>query len=448
MTFGIECAYNADLTEVGMDIFEINGGKPLCGSAAVQGSKNSVLPILAASLLGDGCEIENCPALSDVDVALRILRRLGCSAEFKNGVATVAPTGREAVDIPDGLMREMRSSVIFLGAVLARSGEAEIYFPGGCRLGPRPIDMHLDALEKLGVEIETDGGRISCRAHKLRGAQINFDSVSVGATENAMLAAVLAEGETLISNAAREPEIVDLQNFLNKMGACVSGAGSNVIHIKGVRRLHGARHSVIPDRIAAATVLSAAAACGGNVELGRCRPDHMETVLKSLHEMGCELEIKPDSVALKRRGRLKAPRPIVTAAYPGFPTDAQPLLMAAGLTAEGSSVFVENIFENRYAQVPELRRMGADIITSGRVAAVVGVERLIGAEVEAADLRGGAALLIAAMSAEGYSRVAGAKHIDRGYECPEELFGSLGAKIKRKEVKDSERQQKEQTQER
>jgi len=430
-----------------MEIFEISGGRPLYGSAITQGSKNSVLPILAASLLGGGSEISNCPDLADVDTALRILRRLGCSAEFENGVATVVPAGREAVDIPDGLMREMRSSVVFLGAVLARSGEAEIYFPGGCRLGPRPIDMHLAALEKLGAEIETDGGRISCRAHKLKGAQINFDSVSVGATENAMLAAVLAEGDTLISNAAREPEIVDLQNFLNKMGACVSGAGSNVIHIKGVRRLHGARHSVIPDRIAAATVLSAAAACGGKAELGRCRPEHMTAVLKSLSEMGCRIEVGNDSIVLERKGELKAPYPIITAAYPGFPTDAQPLLMAACLKAQGNSVFVENIFENRYAQVPELRRMGADIITSGRAAAVVGVEGLTGAEVEAADLRGGAALLTAAMSADGCSHVTGTKHIDRGYERPEELFGSLGAQIKRREVKDSEQQQKEQTQE-
>jgi len=430
-----------------MEIFEIIGGKPLYGSAVTQGSKNSVLPILAASLLGDGCEISNCPALSDVDTALQILRRLGCSADFRDGTVSVSASGREAVDIPDGLMREMRSSVIFLGAVLARSGEAEIYFPGGCRLGPRPIDMHLAALEKLGAEIEIDGGRISCRAARLKGAQINFDSVSVGATENAMLAAVLAEGDTLISNAAREPEIVDLQNFLNKMGACVKGAGSNVIHIKGVRRLHGARHSVIPDRIAAATVLAAAAACGGRVELGRCRPGDMGAVLKALREMGCKLETGSDRIVLERRERLKAPRPIVTAAYPGFPTDAQPLLMAAGLTAEGNSVFIENIFENRFAQVPELRRMGGTIVTSGRAAAVVGVEKLMGAEVEAADLRGGAALLVAAMSAEGRSRVAGTKYIDRGYQCPETVFAALGAQIKRKEVKDAERQQKKQAQE-
>ena len=429
-----------------MEIFEISGGRPLYGSAVTQGSKNSVLPILAASLLGGSSEISNCPDLSDVDTALRILRRLGCDAQFKNGIVTVAVTGREAIDIPDGLMREMRSSVIFLGAVLARSGEAEIYFPGGCRLGPRPIDMHLAALEKLGAEIEIDGGRISCRAAKLKGVQINFDSVSVGATENAMLAAVLAEGDTLISNAAREPEIVDLQNYLNKMGACVRGAGSNVIHIRGVRRLHGARHNVIPDRIAAATVLSAAAACGGKVELGKCRPGDMGAVLRSLREMGCRMELGSDKIVLERKGRLKAPRPIVTAAYPGFPTDAQPLLMAASLTAEGNSVFVENIFENRYAQVPELRRMGGIIITSGRAAAVTGVDRLMGAEVEAADLRGGAALLIAAMSAEGRSRVAGAKYIDRGYQCPEAVFASLGAQIKRIEVKDAEQQQKKQTQ--
>ncbi len=430
-----------------MEIFEICGGMPLHGSVAVQGSKNSVLPILAASLLGDGCEIGNCPALSDVDTALRILQRLGCKAELKNGAVTVVPCGGQTVDIPDGLMREMRSSVIFLGAVLARSGEAEIYFPGGCRLGPRPIDMHLAALEKLGAEISIDGGRISCRAPKLRGAQINFDSVSVGATENAMLAAVLAEGETLISNAAREPEIVDLQNFLNKMGADVNGAGSNVIHIKGVRRLHGTRHTVIPDRIVAATVLSAAAACGGKVELGRCRPGDIGAVLRSLREMGCSMKTDGDRIVLERRERLKAPRPIVTAAYPGFPTDAQPLLMAASLKAEGNSIFVENIFENRYAHIPEMRRMGATIIASGRAAAVVGAKKLMGAEVEAADLRGGAALLVSAMSAEGESLVAGGKYIDRGYECPEELFAELGAQIKRREVKDSEQQQKKQAQE-
>lgn len=426
-----------------MKIFEVSGCGPLRGSTVTQGSKNSVLPILAASMLGGGSEISNCPELSDVEVSLRILRHLGCVCALRDGVVTVDATGANAVNIPDGLMREMRSSVIFLGAVLARHGEAEICFPGGCRLGPRPIDMHLAALKRLGAEIEADGGRISCRAAKLRGAQINFSSVSVGATENAMIAASLAEGETLIANAAREPEIVDLQNFLNKMGACISGAGSNVIHIKGVKELCGASHRVIPDRIAAATVLSAAAACGGRVELGRCRPQDMEAVLAVLGEMGCRMEIGSDSILLESIGRLKAPKPIVTAAHPGFPTDAQPLLMAASLKAEGNSVFIENIFENRYAHVPELRRMGAEIITSGRAAAVIGVERLAGAEVEAADLRGGAALLIAAMSAEGVSQIAGTEYIDRGYETPEAVFTELGAQIRRKEVEDAEQQKKQ-----
>lgn len=430
-----------------MEIFEVSGGVPLSGSAAAQGAKNSILPILAASLLGDGSEIANCPALSDVDAALRILRHLGCSARLKNGIVSVDASKADAANIPDELMREMRSSVIFLGAVLARRGEAEIFFPGGCRLGPRPIDMHLAALEKLGAEIEIDGGRISCRAAKLKGAQINFDSVSVGATENAMIAASMAEGETLITNAAREPEIADLQSFLNKMGANISGAGTNVIHIKGTHRLHGAQHSIIPDRIAAATVLFAVASCGGRVELGRCRPQDMEAVLTVLHEMGCRLDIGSDSIIIERSGRLKAPKPIVTAAHPGFPTDAQPLAMAASLTAEGNSVFIENIFESRYAQVPELRRMGGTIITSGRAAAVIGTDRLNPAWVEAADLRGGAALLIAAMTAEGVSRVAGTKFIDRGYEAPEAVFAALGAEIKRKEVKDAEQQQKKQAQE-
>lgn len=429
------------LPEVKMEILEICGKTPLYGSVKAQGAKNSVLPILAASILcADECEIENCPNLSDVDIALDILRCLGCKAEFKNGTARVDAASASGIHIPDGLMREMRSSVIFLGAVTARFGEAEIYLPGGCKLGPRPIDLHLDALEKLGAKIHIDGGKINCRAKKLHGAEINFKFVSVGATENAMIAASFAEGETIITNAAREPEIVDLQNFLNKMGADISGAGGNIIKIRGKNEPHGTRHSVIPDRIAAATVLCAAAACGGKTEVYACEPESLAAVTGVLSEMGCDIETGGDWIRLSSQGRLKAPKPVKTETYPGFPTDAQPLLMAASLTAEGTSVFVENIFESRFAHVSELKRMGADIITSGRSAAVTGVKRLTAAEVEAPDLRGGAALMIAAMNAEGVSEIFGTQYINRGYEAPEEVFSSLGAKIRRKEVSTAEPQ--------
>ena len=417
-----------------MEIFEICGGNPLHGSVPVQGSKNSALPLLAASVLcRDGCELENCPDISDVGAAIRILRHLGCKAWAAGGTVTVDAESLKRTDIPDGLMREMRSSVIFLGAVLARCGEAEIYFPGGCRLGPRPIDMHLDAMERLGADVVTDGGRISCRAKRLRGAAVNFRSVSVGATENTMIAAATADGETVITNAAREPEIAELAAFLNAMGADIAGAGSSVIKIRGVSELHGARYRVMPDRIAGATILAAAAACGGSVELGRCLPGHMTAVLDALHDMGCRIEPGTDSVRLSCGG-LHAARPVETDVYPGFPTDAQPLLMAASLKAEGTSVFVENIFESRFSHAAELRRMGGDIIISGRTAAVTGVRRLHGAQVEAGDLRGGAALMIAALSADGASRLGGVEYINRGYETPELTFAQLGADIERKEA--------------
>ncbi len=426
-----------------MEIFEINGGAPLVGTAVVHGAKNSVLPILAAALLGDGCEIDNCPELTDVATALDILRCLGCKAELKNGVAFVTPGENDRISIPCELMGEMRSSVTFLGAILARSGEAEIYLPGGCRIGARPIDLHLDALAKLGAEIKQEGEKIVCIAPKLRGARIDFPMVSVGATENAIIAAALAEGDTIISNAAREPEIADLQNFLNKMGAHISGAGSSEIYIKGVERLHEARHRIIPDRIEAATVLCAAAACGGKAELGHCEPRDMAAVLEKLKEMGCILNIKGDSIYIERRDALKAALPVVTEAYPGFPTDAQPLLMAASLKAEGRSVYTETIFENRFAHVSELRRMGAEIAQSGRMAVVNGVKHLQAADVRAADLRGGAALMIAALSADGVSRVSGTEFINRGYEAPERVFAGLGAEIKRREVTDPERKKKQ-----
>ncbi len=416
-----------------MEYFEIIGGLPLSGSVSLQGSKNGLLPVLAASIIaGDVCEITNVPLISDLDVSVRILRALGCKAGINGDTALVDSSCADKCVISDELMREMRSSVVYLGALLARFGEAEISLPGGCKLGPRPIDMHLAALEKLGAEIKVDGGRISCRAARLRGAEINFETVSVGATENAMIAACAAEGTSVITNAAREPEIPALQAFLNAIGGDVAGAGTNTIKIRGKGRFHGARYRVLPDRIAGLTVLSAAAACGGRVELYGCVPGDMEPALASLHEMGCRLELADSCVAISGGGALTACRPVKTAPFPGFPTDAQPVVMAACLKAKGASVFVENIFEHRFAHIPELRRMGAEIICSCNTAAVMGVERLGGANLASPDLRGGAALVIAALSAEGESRVYGLEHIDRGYESMEKLFSSLGAKISRR----------------
>jgi UDP-N-acetylglucosamine 1-carboxyvinyltransferase len=416
-----------------MEYFDICGGLPINGSVRLQGSKNGLLPVLAASVLAGGeCIITNVPRISDLDVSIKILRSLGCKAEISGDTVSVDSAGADKCVISDELMREMRSSVVYLGALLARFGEAEISLPGGCKLGPRPIDMHLSALRKLGAEIDVDGGRICCRAPRLRGTDINFETVSVGATENAMIAACAAEGTTIITNAAREPEIPALQSFLNAIGGEVSGAGTNTIRIAGKKVFHGANHRVLPDRIAGLTVLSAAAACGGKVELRGCVPGDMEPVLSSLSEMGCGLELTKDSVTLFGGGALTACRPVKTAPFPGFPTDAQPVLMAACLKAKGTSVFVENIFEHRFAQIPEFKRMGAEIIASCNTAAVMGVERLSGASLASPDLRGGAALVIAALSAEGESRVYGLEHIDRGYEKMEEVFSSLGAKITRR----------------
>ncbi len=416
-----------------MEYYEIIGGLPLGGSVKLQGSKNGLLPVLAASVLaGDECRIENVPRISDLDVSVKILRDLGCKAEIIGNTALVDSSGADKCTISDELMREMRSSVVYLGALLARFGEAEISLPGGCKLGPRPIDLHLSALKKLGAEVKLESGRISCRAKRLRGAEINFETVSVGATENAMIAASAAEGITVITNAAREPEIPALQSFLNAIGGDVSGAGTNTIKIRGVRRFHGAEHRVLPDRIVGLTILSAAAACGGSVTLHGCVPEDMEPALKTLHEMGCRLELGGDMVKISDGGKLNACRPIKTAAFPGFPTDAQPILMAASLKAKGTSVFVENIFEHRFAQIPEFRRMGAEIICSCNTAAVMGAEKLSGASLCSPDLRGGAALVTAALSAEGVSRVYGLEHIDRGYECMEEVYSSLGADIRRR----------------
>lgn len=415
-----------------MSYLSIEGGAPLHGELTIQGSKNSVLPVLAATILArDVCRIENCPRLRDVGASVAILRHLGCRVR-RDGTALEVDTAPMArCDIPDELMREMRSSIIFLGAILARQGEAVLSYPGGCELGPRPIDLHLAALRELGAEITERYGELRCRAKCLRGTDITLAIPSVGATENAILAACGAEGTSVIYNAAREPEIVDLQALLRSMGARVNGAGGSIITVEGGTALHGCTHRVIGDRIVCATYLCAAAAAGGEVRLTGVDYRAVSTVALSLAESGCEVRSEADAISLRSTGALRSVRPVRTAPYPGFPTDAQPVLMAALLRSEGCTVFVENIFENRYRHVDELSRMGAEIRVAGRVAVVNGVRTLHGAAVKCTDLRGGAALVIAGLSAEGTTRVTELTHIDRGYDAIERDLAALGAQIRR-----------------
>lgn len=413
-----------------MSVWKVSGGKKLYGDLRIQGSKNAVLPIMAAAIV-TGCETEliNCPRLSDVEAAMSILRHLGCKAEREGDTVNIDSRGMNRTDIPHDLMREMRSSVIFLGAILARAHEAKLSYPGGCELGPRPIDLHLEALRSLGAEISEQGGSLYCRDNGLKGSRINLSFPSVGATENAMLTACGAKGETVITNAAKEPEIVDLQEFLRKLGVSVSGAGTSTITICGFVPQKRVGHRIMTDRIASATALCCAASAGGSITLKSVAPSDFETVTSALESMGCEIERKASSVKISVSRPLRAPRPIVTRPYPGFPTDAQPLLMAACLRAEGTTVFTENIFENRYRHAVELCRLGADISVVGRVAVVTGVNELIGAPVSATDLRGGAALVAAALGANGDTTIYDAGHIARGYEEFDKMLMSLGADV-------------------
>lgn len=417
-----------------MSIYQVEGGRTLEGTAIVHGAKNSVLPILAAAVLCPGVSVvHNCPDLSDVRASIAILEHLGCRVERSGDTVTVDASGLTRNDVPDALMREMRSSVIFLGAILARTGAAELSMPGGCELGPRPIDLHLAGLRDLGARIREEGGFLHCTAAHLTGREIVLALPSVGATENLMLSACGAEGVTVISNAAREPEIVDLQEFLNACGADVAGAGSSTVVVRGGRKLHGCRYRCMSDRIVAATYLCAVCAVGGDVFLRRAREEHLATVTASLRQAGCAITSDGAGIACRCMSRPGAVRPVRTAPYPGFPTDAQAILMAALVRSRGTTVFEENIFENRYRHVDELVRMGADIRVSGRTAVVTGVEHLSGAAVRCTDLRGGAALCVAALAAEGESRLFETGHIDRGYEDIVRDLGALGARISRTE---------------
>lgn len=413
----------------------VQGGRPLRGEVTIQGAKNSVLPILAATLLtAEQVEVRNCPRLRDVDASVRILRALGCEARWEGESLLVDTAGLNGCAISDILMREMRSSAIFLGAILARCGQAELSYPGGCELGPRPIDLHLNGLRELGAEIDDSGGLLHCKAARLKGRELVLSLPSVGATENLMLAACGAEGVTTICNAAREPEIEDLQNFLNACGGKVSGAGTSTVTVEGGRQFHGCSYTVMPDRIAAATYLCAVASAGGEGFLRGARERHLSTVTAVLREAGCDIRGTETGIACACRGRPRAVRPVRTAPYPGFPTDAQAVLMAALLRSRGTTVFEENIFENRYRHVDELTRMGADIRVAGRVAVVTGAQTLHGAAVRCTDLRGGAALCVAALAAEGKTHISETDHIDRGYQDIVSDLRALGADIARTET--------------
>ena len=418
-----------------MDKYVIDGGRKLYGTVALQSAKNSVLPLLAASILTEKrVVIRETPEITDVKCMAQILRELGADVRFSGGNAIIESADACCHEISSVLTGELRSSVFMLGSLLTRFHRALIAYPGGCDIGLRPIDLHLNALKQLGVSISERDGCIFCACEKLRGAEILLDFPSVGATENILLAAVKAEGRTVLAGAAKEPEIVDLQNFLNAMGAKVAGAGTDVIEIEGVKELHATTYRPMKDRIEAGTFLFAAAACGGDVEVVGVTPENIRLLLHKLRENGCKIHTKNDKIKIESRGRLRCNRRIETMPFPGFPTDLQAQATALNAGAEGGALIVENLFETRFKYVPELQKMGADIEVKGRHAFVRGVERLHGASVVAGDLRGGAALVIAALGAEGRTEVLDLSHIDRGYADFRGKLKRLGAEIRRVRV--------------
>lgn len=397
------------------------------------GAKNAVLPLLAACVLvRQPVVFSGCPDLSDVRNMLRLLESLGCSARREGAELYIDASGAQEHVMPEAISKLMRSSIFMLGPVLARFGRADFTYPGGCEIGLRPIDLHLQGLRALGAHIEEAHGHILCSG-KLRGGSVHLDYPSVGATENVMMAAVGAAGDTVIHNAAREPEIVDLAGFLNACGGCVRGAGTDTVMIRGGAELHGVQYAPVADRITAGTLLLAGAATQGDVFVRGARAQDMQALLAKLHEAGCDVRVYDDGVRAALHGRPRAVRRVETAPFPGFPTDMQAQMLALAARARGTSVLTENVFENRFNHVPDLCRMGADIIVAGRTAIVRGADALHGARVTAHDLRGGAALVLAALSAEGESVVEDVGHIDRGYESLEKELNALGAKIERTE---------------
>ena len=411
----------------------IDGGRNLSGEATVQGSKNSALPILAASLLSKGESVFfNCPKLSDVDCSVKILRYLGCKVKRSGHTLIVNTESLNRDDIPESMMRLMRSSIIYAGALLASTGKARLTFPGGCEIGNRPIDLHLAAFRRMGAQVTERHGELIFTAPKgLKGAQIALSFPSVGATENILIAASKAKGTTVITNAAREPEITDLADYLNACGASVRGAGEGTIVVDGKETLKPANHSVIPDRIVAATLLSSAAVTGSDIIIDRVIRSHLDAIIPCFEQAGCKIDFDAQKMRIKSPQRLKSLGLIRTNPYPGFPTDAQAPLMAVSAVAEGITVFSENIFESRYKHVGEFVRLGADIKVEGKVAVVEGVKKLYSAPLCAKDLRGSAALAVAALAAEGTTEIDTTEYLERGYEDLEVVLSSLGASVRK-----------------
>ena len=415
-----------------MEKYIINGGIPLHGEVEISGAKNAAVAILPATILAAGkCVIENLPAISDVMVSLQILSELGARVRLINkNTYEIDTTYLSCTEVPNELSRQMRASYYFLGALLGRFGNAQVAMPGGCNLGPRPIDQHLKAFTALGAEDSVEYGMINVHSDSLKGVHIFFDTVSVGATMNAMLSAVLAEGQTVLEKVAKEPHVVDLANCLNMMGAEIRGAGTDVIRIRGVKSMHGCEYSIIPDQIGAGSYMVAAAVTGGDVTVRNVIPKHLEPITAKLRLAGCEVEEFDESVRVRRTGDLH-PLKIKTMPHPGFPTDLQPLFAVMLCLAKGTSIITEGIWENRFRYADELAHMGANIQVDGQVAVIEGVDSLQAAPLRASDLRAGAALVVAALGAKGTSEVDETSHIERGYENIVEKFQALGADIKR-----------------
>ncbi|MCY7564744.1 UDP-N-acetylglucosamine 1-carboxyvinyltransferase [Bacillus safensis] len=422
-----------------MEKLNIAGGDPLRGIVHISGAKNSAVALIPATILADSpVTIEGLPHISDIDTLRDLLEEIGGKVTFEKGEMVVNPVSMISMPLPNGKVKKLRASYYLMGAMLGRFKQAVIGLPGGCHLGPRPIDQHIKGFEALGAEVTNEQGAIYLRAEKLVGARIYLDVVSVGATINIMLAAVLAEGKTVIENAAKEPEIIDVATLLASMGAKIKGAGTDVIRIEGVESLHGCKHSIIPDRIEAGTFLIAGAAMGDEVVLDNVIPTHLESITAKLREMGFTIETSNDQMLIVGRNEGLKPVDIKTLVYPGFPTDLQQPMTALLTKAKGTSVVTDTIYSARFKHIDELRRMGANMKVEGRSAIITGQTQLQGAKVKASDLRAGACLVVAGLMADGVTEITGLEHIDRGYSLLEKKLEGLGATIWREKLNDQE----------